>query len=88
MGELAGWLIFIGYWIVGISRLPVYFKRIDAWIKKDFPYSYNKEDSYKTAGWVSWLLVMVWPFYELWYNVRKYTVLWILSRVDEPNDRT
>ena len=83
MGEIAGWLIFIGYWIVGIARLPIYFKRIDAWNKKEFHYSYNKEDSYRWAAWLVWLLVAIWPFYEIFYNVRKYTLLWMKSQEDD-----
>lgn len=51
---IAFWLIVIGYFVLGSTRIPTYFKmfRDDRWT----------ED--KEAFWYAFFLMFIWPFYE------------------------
>lgn len=62
------WLILIavvvGYWTIGIKRMPTYFHRVDEHNRKEYPYSYKNTGMPKEAAWGAIGLASIWPFYE------------------------
>ncbi|QDH47996.1 hypothetical protein SEA_NAPOLEONB_89 [Arthrobacter phage NapoleonB] len=51
---LAFWLVVIGYFVIGATRLPIYFKMFNG-------SAYNSETE---SFWMAFFLVFIWPYYE------------------------
>lgn len=64
MINLIFWLVVAAYWAVGIKRIPVYFRRIDANNKERWPSIYTESESHKEAAWGAIGLAVFWPYYE------------------------
>ena len=64
------WLIFwgaiIAYWLVGIKRMPDYYRRSEASFKKNYPLTYRTEKDavQKNAACGALCLAAIWPYYE------------------------
>ncbi|QXO12994.1 membrane protein [Arthrobacter phage Kardesai] len=61
---LAFWLFVIGYFVIGATRLPIYFKMYYDNDRKEYHMIRTVEQSQKEGFWYGFFLTLVWPFYE------------------------
>jgi hypothetical protein len=67
-----GWIVFmlvVGvYVVIGVKRMPVYFRRVDQNNRERWPSIYEESESHKEAAWGAIGLAAFWPYYEggLW----------------------
>lgn len=70
MGWVIFWLIVVAYWVVGIKRLPMYFRRCADNNQADYPNSYTDERYANNNAWEAIALALFWPYYEFGRWVR------------------
>lgn len=70
MTWIAFWLVAIGYFVIGSTRFPTYFKMFRKNLREAFPYTYEHKEANKEALWFSLMLLFIWPYYEIgkWFQ--------------------
>lgn len=71
---MAGWLILIGYVVVGVMRMRTYFERVHAFNAKEWPHGYSREKTNTEAFWCSLGCASIWPLWELQYYLRHFVI--------------
>ncbi len=74
MSEIAGWLIFIGYVVVGVMRMRTYFERVHEFNQNEWPSMYTREGTNTEAFWCALGCSSIWPIWELQYWLRHFVI--------------
>lgn len=61
--SLVLWGIFTAYWLVGIKRIPTYYRRWYDVSKKEYRFM-SEQEHQRSGAWHAIGLAAIWPYYE------------------------